>query len=148
MEKIVIRKSIKEDIPYIKELFIQMVKTVNSRMEREGIEPYTDLEKGFEKGYLDSFYIDDNNVIFVAEDSGKVIGFISINNHNEHGYIYLDDYCVSEEYRGRGIGTKLMAIAFEFAKNKQIDKILIHVYNANKESIELYKNKGFKLLEE
>ncbi|MBQ8923619.1 MAG: GNAT family N-acetyltransferase [Lachnospiraceae bacterium] len=148
MENIIIRRSVKEDIPYINELFIQMVKTVNRRMKKEGVEPYTDLEKGFEYGYLDSFYISDDDVIFVAEDNGKVIGFISVNNHSEYDYIYLDDYCVREEYRGKGIGSKLMAMAFEFAKDKQINQILTHVENANKESIEFYKNRGFKLVEE
>ena len=148
MENTIIRRSVKEDISYINELFIQMVKTVNKRMKNEGVEPYTDLEKGFEDNYLDTFYVSDDNVIFVAEDKGKVIGFISINNHKEYGYIYLDDYCVSEEYRGKGIGSKLMDMAFKYAGEQEIDQIITHVESANKESIEFYKNKGFKLVEE
>ena len=148
MDNIIIRKSIKEDIPYINELFVQMVKTVNSRMKNAGVEPYIDLEQGFEKGYLDSFYINDDNVIFVAEDNSKVIGFISINKYSEEDYIYLDDYCVDEKYRGQGIGSKLINAAFEFAKSNKINQVLTHVENANKESIKFYKNKGFKLVEE
>ena len=70
-------------------------------MLKEGIEPYTDLENGFEENYLDRFYVDDNNLIFVAESNGDVIGFLSINNHRENGYIYLDDFCVSEEWGNR-----------------------------------------------
>ena len=49
MENTVFRRSVKEDIPCINSLFIEMVKTVNARMLKEGIEPYTDLENGFEE---------------------------------------------------------------------------------------------------
>lgn len=37
MENIVFRRSVKEDIPYINSLFIEMIKTVNARMRKEGI---------------------------------------------------------------------------------------------------------------
>lgn len=147
MENIVFRRSVKDDIPYINDLFIQMVKTVNARMLKEGIEPYTDLENGFEEHDLDKFYLDDDNLIFVAESSGKVIGFLSVNNHREHGYLYLDDFCVSEECRGKGVGSELMKMAAAFAEKQQVDQILTHVESANKESIAFYKNRGFQLVE-
>lgn len=124
-----------------------MVKTVNGRMEREGIDPYNDIENGFEEGFLDNFYINDDKVIFVAEDNGKIIGFISVNIYKDLGYIYLDDYSVSESYRGKGIGSKLMNMAFDFAKEKGINQVDTHVESANKESIEFYKNRGFELVE-
>ena len=139
------RKSIKEDIPYINDLFIEMIKTVNKRMKSEGITPYGDLEKGFEDGYLDTFYDNPNRVIYVALDGNIIVGFISI--CVEEGYIYLDDYSVTYSYRGKGIGTKLLDLAVNYAKEKNIDDILTHVESSNKESIEFYKNRGFKLVE-
>lgn len=66
-------------------------------MRRDGVELYTEPEKGFEDGYLDKFYVDDENVIFAAEINGRVIGFLSINSYREECYLCLDDYCVSEE---------------------------------------------------
>lgn len=141
------RRSIKKDIPAINNLFIEMVNTVNNRMKKGGIEPYTDMTNGFESGYLDSFYINDNNLIFIAEDGDKVIGFISVNCYKEKGYIYLDDYSVSEKYRGKGIGSKLINMAFDFAKEQKISQVLTHVEIANKESIEFYKKRGFELVE-
>ncbi len=148
MTNIKYRRSIKEDIPSINNLFIEMVNTVNGRMEKSGIEAYNNLNNGYEEGYLDNFYLDDNNVIFVAEDNGQVIGFISINNYKDKGYIYLDDYSVSEKYRGKGIGSKLMNMAFEFALEQGVEEVITHVVSANKESIKFYKNKGFSFLEE
>ena len=116
-------------------------------MLNEGLAPYTDLENGFEENYLDKFYIDDTNLIFAAEYSGKVIGFLSVNNYKENGYIYLDDFCVSEDFRGKGIGTELIRMASDFAKEQQVGRILTHVESANKESIAFYKNRGFQPVE-
>ena len=144
MNNIKYRKSIKEDIPFINNLFIEMVKTVNERMIKAGIEPYTELEKGFEEGYLESFYNDNDKLIYVAEDNKKIIGFLSICKYDD--YIYLDDYCVNYKYRGKGIGTELMTLSYQFAKRQNINKIITHVESANYESRKYYKNKGFKLI--
>lgn len=147
MENAVFRRSVKEDIPSINRLFIQMVKTVNARMRKAGVAPYDDLENGLEDHYWDGFYVDDHNLIFVAERDGNVIGFLSVNDHRESGYLYLDDFCVSKAFRGRGVGPELIHMAFAFAEKQQIDQILAHVESANKESIAFYKNKGFHLVE-
>ena len=147
MSNITYRKSIKEDIPSINNLFIEMIKTVNSRMEREGENTNNNYETGFEDGYLDRFYIDDDRLIYVALDDDKVIGFISIINKKEYGNIYLDDYCVNEDYRGQGVGSKLMEMAFDFAKRNEYDQVITHVQGVNKESVEFYFKKGFKLVE-
>ena len=76
MGNIIYRRSVKDDNEAINNLFIEMIKTINQRMINEGVEPYTELEKGYKEGYLDSFYVDDNRLIFVAEDEGKVIGYL------------------------------------------------------------------------
>ena len=144
MTNITYRKSVEKDIPFVNELFIEMAKTVNERMVKEGIEPYTELENGFEEGYLESFYIDNNKIIYVALDNEKIIGFLSICKYDN--YIYLDDYCVNYKYRGKGIGTKLMNLSYEYAKENNINIIKTHVESANHESKEYYQNKGFKLI--
>ena len=148
MSNVIYRKSIKEDIPAINNLFIEMVNTVNTRMERGGVVPYTDFEQGFEPGYLDSFYKNNDRLIYVAEDEGKVIGFISVINKKELQTIYLDDYCVKDSYRGKGIGSKLLNMSFTFAKQQGYDQVITHVESANTESIEFYRKKGFKLVQE
>ena len=144
MDNIVFRKSIKEDMPTINALFIKMVEEINRKMVNEGVEPYTNLENGFEEDYLDSFYENEDNIIFVAEHNNKVVGFLSVNNYKEDGYIYLDDYYIREEYRGKGIGSELMNMAISYAKEDHVDRIMTHVESANKSSIDFYKNRGFQ----
>lgn len=145
MSNITYRKSIKDDIPCINNLFIEMIKTVNKKMEEEGIKPYKELEKGYEEGYLDTFYDNPNRCIYIALDENAIVGYISICTLD--GYIYLDDYSVTHDYRGKGIGTKLLDLAINYAHDKDINDVLTHVESSNKESIEFYKNKGFKLVE-
>ena len=147
ISNITFRKSIKKDIPTINSLFIEMVKTVNSRMERSGINPYTNYDQGFEPGYLDKFYINGDRIIYVAEDEGKVIGFLSVINKKDLQTIYLDDYCVNDSYRGKGIGSRLLNMSFDFAKQQGYDQVITHVESANAESIEFYRKKGFKLVQ-
>lgn len=137
----------KNDSQEINNLFIEMIKTVNARMEKEGIEPYTDLLKGYEDGYLDEFYINEDKIVFVAEDNDKVVGFLSVCMYKKKNYIYLDDYCVNSNYRGYGIGTKLMNMSIDYANKFNIKNIRTHVESANHESIIFYENKGFRVVE-
>lgn len=106
---IIYRRAKKEDNNSINNLFIEMIKTVNQRMINDGIEPNLNLENGYEEGYLDTFHIDDNRVIFVALDQDKVIGFLSVVKNGN--YLYLDDYCVTANYQGLGIGSNLIKMA-------------------------------------
>lgn len=145
---ITFRKSITEDQSEVNNLFIELVKTVNERMIKNGMEPYLGMENGFEKGYLDRFYKDDGNIIYVATDEDKIVGFISITDHRDENFIYLDDYCVNHLYRGQGIGIKLMDLAFEFARMQRVEEVKTHVVSTNFESIEFYKKYGFQIVEE
>ena len=136
------RKAIVSDKDSINNLFIEMVKTVNDRMIREGIEPHKELENGY-SDELDKYFIDDNNLIFVACDEDKIIGFISMNVFKDLDYIYIDDYSVSNRYRGLGIGSKLMEMVFKYADDNNISTIKGHVESANHESMDFYKKRGF-----
>ena len=140
------RKSIKKDIQAINNLFIEMITTINTRMIKEGITPYKELEKGYDEGYLDTFYVDDNRVIFVACDNNKVIGYISVVKKDT--YLYLDDYCVTEKYRSQGIGSNLIKISEKFAKKNGLNEVHLHVQTANHQSHEFYTRKGYEYIEE
>lgn len=140
------RKAVEQDSLAINELFIEMIKTINERMINEGVEPYTSLESGYEEGYLDTFYVNDNRVIFVACDNDKVIGYLSVVKNDN--YLYLDDYCVSKEYRGYGIGSNLIKISEQFAKEQGLKEVHLHVQTANHESREFYSRKGYEYISE
>jgi putative acetyltransferase len=50
---------------------------------------------------------------------------------------------VSKEWRGRGVGTALMAEALRWARNVGVQKVSLTVYPSNTRAIALYRRFGF-----
>lgn len=148
MFNVVIRKAKKEEIPRINELFIQMVKHVNDKNKALGIEvDETLFQNGYDEGYLDKFFIDDQKVICVADLEGEVIGYISCEGYKtdaETSYLYLDDFCVDAKYRGNGIGSKLVEDSSIIASDMGLINLKLHVDENNNDAIKFYANLGFE----
>ena len=53
---------------------------------------HTEDVEGYEDGYLDNFFSEDDDLIHVAELEKIVVAFLSIEVYKEDGYIYLDDF--------------------------------------------------------
>ena len=104
---------------------------------------HTDDVEGYETGYLDKFFLDKEDWICVAEYENDVVAFLSIEVHRDEDYIYLDDFSVTEEYRNKGIGTKLIHAAEKYAEEIGIAKIVLHVEKANEGACRLYSRLGY-----
>ena len=128
---IVFRKSVRNDIPAIEELFKSMLMSVNGCAETYA----------YEKGYLDKFFSDRSDIIYVSESKGSVIGYISIEVYPDH--IYIDDLSVNERYRNSGIGTKLIALAEKYGAEKDIFSVMLHVEALNEKAFRLYNRLGY-----
>ena len=130
-----IRVGIKADEDSIRSLFIEMLKTIYD----------TDDVKGYDEGYLDRYFNDSEDRIYVADD-GRVIAFLSIEVHHEDkDYIYLDDLSVTRECRNMGIGTKLINKAESYAKDIKIPAVLFHVEKTNTDAMRLYERLGYQI---
>ncbi len=86
-----------------------------------------------------------NNIFtkyFIYIEKDNIIGFV------HYDYIYdrfeIIDIIVSENYRGKGIGSKLMEELIARAKNENIKNITLEVKNQNCPAIFLYEKYGFK----
>ncbi|EQK43157.1 acetyltransferase family protein [[Clostridium] bifermentans ATCC 638] len=75
---------------------------------------------------------------FVYEKDGEIKGFISIINNEFIGALFVDI-----RFQGMGIGTKLINYSVE-----KYEKLILAVYKENKNSVEFYTRKGFKIIEE
>ena len=84
---------------------------------------------------------------FIAEYGGEPVGFISLHRKNtsyRKGEMYeVDVIGVSEEFRGKGIGTQLMRHAEDFVREKGADGLLLDVYSGNESAIGFYTQNGF-----
>ena len=133
-----IRMATKEDEKSIRSLFIEMLRTIY----------HTDDVKGYEDGYLDRYFNDGEDRIYVADD-GRVIAFLSIEVHHEdRDYIYLDDLSVTEECRNKGIGTKLIRKAESYAGEIKIPAVLFHVEKTNTDALRLYERLGYQIFQD
>ncbi len=119
----------------------------------EGVEaPDRDIiEKPELRIYYEDFGKDTADHCLVAEDEGKVIGAVWTRIMNDYGHI--DDktpsFAISlyREYRGRGIGTKLMQEMLNLLKEKGYKRASLAVQKANY-AVRMYKNVGFKTVDE
>ena len=76
--------------------------------------------------------------VFLALEDGKVVGYIDVTNCYEENEPY--DLWVSEAYRRRGFGRKLLAKALE--ENRPKDMMLLMEVD-NEAAISLYQSMGF-----
>lgn len=130
-----IRQADQKDEQRIRELFIEMLMTIY----------HTEDVQGYDPGYLDRFWTNGEDIIFVAEDN-EVIAYLAVEVHREDmEYVYLDDLSVTEKKRSQGIGTSLIHKAENYAKEIGLTDILFHVEKSNTSAFRLYKRLGYKI---
>jgi ribosomal protein S18 acetylase RimI-like enzyme len=79
---------------------------------------------------------------FVSEVDGKIVGMALyyIRYSTWKGQrMYLEDIIVSESYRGKGLGTKLMDALIREAQEKKFSGMLWQVLDWNEPAIQFYK---------
>jgi RimJ/RimL family protein N-acetyltransferase len=103
--------------------------------ERDGIaaEPPIDVEK------LAANWTIDGTLVAIAE--ANLVGEIHVNpswmGFGEIGMM------VAAEWRGRGVGTALVAAAIEWARERGLHKLALSVFPHNQAAIALYRKLGF-----
>jgi ribosomal protein S18 acetylase RimI-like enzyme len=93
-----------------------------------------------------------NGEIFIAEDDNKIIGhcIVSIREMTDHEAFYdmknveIEDLCVDEQYRKKGIGKKLFEEVKKYAKENGIKYIELQVWEFNKNAREFYEHLDMK----
>jgi len=96
---------------------------------------------------------DSGTPILVAENEhGEVLGYAMLQVKSvgaDHPvllprvFLYLDDLCVDENTRGRGVGTALMEAVRALAKSRGIEKIEVNVWECNDAAMRFYEGLGF-----
>ena len=57
--------------------------------------------------------------------------------------LLMDGIAVSEDYRGKGVGTALFKALIEYAKNNHYQRIRLDVIDTNPDARRLYERLGF-----
>ena len=88
---------------------------------------------------------------FVAEENSVILGFALyyIRYSTWKGQrLYLEDFIVTEEARGKGIGRMLFEKIIEEGKEKGFSGMMLQVLNWNEQAINFYKNYGMTVSDE
>ncbi len=75
---------------------------------------------------------------------GSVYIFIMKTDSHEEPYATMEDLFVNEEYRNRGIGTRLIEMAIEKARDLGCYKLLGQSRYSNERAHQLYLRMGFR----
>ena len=144
-----IRPAEERDIPRVGELLFQ----VNAL--HHGIRP--DLFKAGARKYRDeelrAIFRDPATPVFVCEIGERVVGYAfcivqahgNDNNLVDGKTLYLDDLCVDEAARGRGIGTALYRFVLNYAKENGFHNLTLNVWEGNDAAVAFYRKCGMKV---
>jgi ribosomal protein S18 acetylase RimI-like enzyme len=142
---VTIRLAEKQDIPVVVELNHALFQedagqrdsTMNLNWARE---------HGFE--YFSGYFDLDKCVIFLAETTGQVVGYLAgyIQPPNDYRMIIsaeLESMFVERSYRTQGVGKRLAREFTTWSKEKGAGRVTVTAYSANKNAIAFYERLGF-----
>ncbi len=144
-----IRGAEERDIPRL----ITLLEQVN-RVHHEGRPDLFRLGTKYGPEELKSILADKNTPVFVYEDGGEAAGyaFCQIQRHpadrllTEAAACYIDDLCVDERLRGRGIGRRLFEYVCAYAKEQGCYHVTLNVWCLNPGAMRFYERLGMKPL--
>ena len=145
---ITVRRAEARDIPALLALLVQV------NMVHHNGRP--DLFKGPTTKYtadeLAALLQDEATPVFVCVDgAGRVLGHgFCVMQHSggqlmvEHDTLYIDDICVDEAARGKGVGRALYDHILAFARQKGCYNVTLNVWSCNPGAMAFYERLGLK----
>lgn len=135
------RKTTIQDLPQLAELFDQYRVFYHKESDIPAAESF--LKERIEKA---------DSEIFVAENDGKLIGFVQLyplfSSTRMKRYWLLNDLFVNGNYRGKGFSKELIEEAKELAKSTNAAGILLETGKSNDVGNKLYPSCGFEIYDE
>ena len=142
-----IRKAEPEDFTVLEELYTELEKDAVFYQP----EHFVLSGKGERTRQLAEILKSENQIMLVAADNDKVIGFAhvmllkakAISCLKPQTCIYLQDLIVTAGYRSRGIGSMLLEAAKQYGKDNNADFFRTQVFPMNKAGLRFYIRNGF-----
>jgi ribosomal protein S18 acetylase RimI-like enzyme len=103
--------------------------------------------------YFVNIIKDEKCRIFVVEENKNIIGFCvtQIRTIKDHPILFdmknieIEDFCIDENYRHKGIGKKLFEEVKKYAKEIEARNVELSVWNFNGNAIKFYESNGMKI---
>ena len=145
-ETVLIRAAEERDLPRVGELLLQVNEVhhvIRPDLFKTNARKYNDAE-------LRAIFGNPETPVFVCEAEGKVCGYafcVLVNPKTDCNLVpvktlYLDDLCVDEAARGRGIGTALYRFVIDYAKRIGCHNVTLNVWEGNDAALAFYRKCG------
>ncbi|WP_286166352.1 GNAT family N-acetyltransferase [Peribacillus frigoritolerans] len=129
----------------------QLQKQVHEIHTKERPDHYKMADTTLDKEYFDNLIDEENSKVFVlVEDRPIAYSIINIKNTKERPIIipkkvvYMNDFGVDIQHRGKGLGKIFFQKILEFAKNIEADSLELGVYEFNENAIKFYESMDLK----
>jgi len=153
MSGVIIRKATGEDSDVLIDLYKEFhefhVKGVPGRLKS----PAT-YDKEVLRSRLGEIMEDEAAEIFIAEMDGRVIGFAEVYIKEEgldpyrvsYKYAHLQSVMVTECYRRKGVGRKLLRFVEQWSKRKGSTELRLDMWEFSEGPLGFYEREGYRTL--
>lgn len=94
----------------------------------------------------------DMNYMIACIDNEKIIGFVlgyELQRYDgKNNMMYIHEVEILEEYRGKGIGKRIMNKLIDICQSKNMSKAFVITNKSNKRAVHLYESTGGKALDD
>jgi ribosomal protein S18 acetylase RimI-like enzyme len=104
----------------------------------------TPQQKSFEMTLYPSFY--ENAEAYGLFDGDALAGVVEVNREGWNNRLRITELWVGETYRGRGVGSSLLAFAKGRARELRCRALVLETQTCNETAIRLYRNNGFAIV--
>lgn len=143
-----IRFACENDIPQMLDLLLQVGEVhhqIRPDLFRAGAQKY-------DEATLKRLLKTSDRPILAAEEDGKMVGYafciLQVTKDDpvlcDRRVLYIDDLCVDESHRGRGIAGALYRRALELARELSCDAVTLNVWWGNDNALRFYENCGLQ----
>lgn len=99
------------------------------------------------EGFLAFSRSEQPGTIWIAEDGDQIVGFIAMAGIDSET-AQLRWFLIEPEYRGIGLGRRLMTVAMDHCRDKGYRKVFLWTFSDLHAARHLYKEYGFQITEE
>lgn len=114
--------------------------------------PMTDIQWYFNNYYSEINFarLHEDSLFWniVAEIKGHIVGYARGKHDPAHNRYYLESLYVLPEFQGKGIGSDLLKMIEQKARDNNHDSVWLGVMVQNIPSLEWYKKLGFQFVEQ
>ena len=146
MKNFSIRRAVWEDIDNI----MKIKKQAHDIYVDVRPDVYRDSETLYTENFLESFFENDDKVIFLGIIDEEIVAYSFLECMNvsmpmmvKRKFAYVHDFAVLERFRRQGIASRLMAYVEEYAIERGASRIELAVHLFSEDAITMYEKIGF-----